>query len=75
MVKNGLELSRYLCEQAKNSGFARAAIIIILDNNGSLHKSELGLVASDQKKDENVIEMVAAKEDDKEIVLEADIEE
>lgn len=62
MIANGLELSQFLCQQAQNSGFARAAIVVVLDNDGSLHKSEFGLTMTRQAMEENVIQMVPAEE-------------
>lgn len=63
MIANGLELTRFLCQQAQNSGFARAGVVIVLDNDGSLHKSEFGLMMTDQAVEENVIQMVPADEE------------
>ena len=71
MIGNALELSRFLCQQAQNSGFAQAGIVIVLDNNGVLHKSEFGLVMSSQAEKENVIEMTPVEAE----VAEADAEE
>jgi len=64
MIANGLELTRFLCQQAQNSGFAKAGLVIILDNDGNLHKSEFGLTMTNQTVQEDVIEMVAAEETD-----------
>jgi len=50
MIKNGLDLSRFLCQQAQSSGLAKAAIVIIMDNNDVLHKTEYGLTAPVQEK-------------------------
>ena len=59
MIDNALELSRFLCEQARNSDVANAGIVIILDKNGGLHKSEFGLTISVPNK-EKFVEMIAA---------------
>jgi len=42
MIRNSLELSKVLSEQAENSGFARAAIVIIMGHDGEIHKTEFG---------------------------------
>ena len=42
MGKNASELGLILTEQAKQSGYVKAAVIILLDANDVLHKSEFG---------------------------------
>lgn len=64
MIANGLELTRFLCQQAQNSGFAKAGIVIVLDNDGSLHKSEFGLMMTEQTAQEAAIKMVPAENED-----------
>jgi len=59
MINNALELTKFLCQQAQNSGFVKAGIIIVLDNDGSLHKTEFGLIPSDfSNQEEKPIEMI-----------------
>jgi hypothetical protein len=43
MINNALELSKVLCDQAKNSGFAKSAIVIIMTHDGNISKTEFGL--------------------------------
>ena len=49
MIKSPVELTKVLCDQAENSGFARAAIIVIIGHDGNVSKTEFGF----NKKDPN----------------------
>ena len=62
MIKNGFELTEFLCKQAQDSGFAKACIIVVLDNDGSLHRSEFGLVMKNKKTEDNAIQMISAED-------------
>lgn len=42
MIKNTVELTKVLCDQAQNSGFARAAIVIVMGYDNNISKTEFG---------------------------------
>lgn len=65
MIENALELSQHLCRQALNSGLAKTAIVILVDNNNNLHKSEYGLTENiiNNKEEDSVIEMQEVDEE------------
>ena len=42
IAKNAMELGKILSEQARQSGYVKAAIVILLDFDDVLHKSEYG---------------------------------
>ena len=42
IAKNASELGRILSEQARASGFVKSAIIVLLDFDDVMHKSEFG---------------------------------
>ena len=42
MITNALELTKFLSDQARNSGFANACIVIVMGHDGQIHKTEFG---------------------------------
>jgi len=48
MINNALELTKFLSTQAQNSGFAKSGFVVVLDNNGVLHKTEFGFSAQNE---------------------------
>lgn len=50
MIKSPIELTKVLCDQAKNSGLVSSAIVIVMGDDGRISKTEFGF---NKKKIEN----------------------
>jgi len=75
MIQNSLELSKFLCDQAKDSGFAKTAVVIILDHDGNLSKTEFGFVHKDVEDSPSVsVEDMAAGESTVAVIDESKLE-